>query len=69
MHLRIIHHDIQTQSLHRQSADRRQQRLRSNDAMVLRGHQSHARVDEFLLCVEDVKRGSLPDPRLFADTV
>ena len=36
--LRIIDHDIQTQSLHRQSADRRQQRLRSNDAIVLRSH-------------------------------
>jgi hypothetical protein len=65
--LRIIDHDIQTQSLHRQSADRRQQRLRSNDAIVLRSHQSHARVDQFLLRVEDVKRGSLPDPRLFAE--
>ena len=36
---------------------------------MLRGHQSHARIHQFLLCVEDVERGSLPDPRLFANTV
>jgi hypothetical protein len=69
MYLRIVDHDIQSQTLHRQSADRRQQCVRRDDAIVLRGHQSHARIHQFLLGVEDVERGSLPDPRLFADTV
>ena len=36
---------------------------------MLRGHQSHTRIHEFLLRVEDIERGSLPDPRLFAHTV
>ena len=36
---------------------------------MLRGHQSHACIHQFLLCVEDVERGSLPDPRLFANTI
>ena len=36
---------------------------------MLRGHQSHTRIHEFLLRVEDIERGSLPDPRLFTDTV
>ena len=35
----------------------------------VRGHQGHARIHEFLLRIEDVERGSLPDPRLFADNV
>jgi hypothetical protein len=69
VHLRIVDHDIQSQSLHRQSADGRQQRVRRDDAIVLRGHQSHARIHELLLRVENVERGSLPDPRLFANTV
>ena len=69
MHLRIVDHDIQSQSLHRQPADGRQQRVRSDHAIVLRGHQRDARINEFLLRIEDVERGSLPDPRLFADTV
>src|ERR1700756_2682598 len=55
VHLRIVDHDIQSQSLHRQSADCRQQRVRSNNPIVLRGHQSHARINEFLLRIEDVE--------------
>ena len=69
MHLRIVDHHVKSQSLHRQAADRRQQCVRGNDAIVLRGHQSHAGIDEFLLRIEDVERGSLSDPRLLADTV
>ncbi len=69
MYLRIVDHDIQSQSLHGQSTDCRQERVRSNDAIMLRGHQSHSRIHEFLLRIEHVERGSLPDPRLFADTI
>src|SRR6516162_3851577 len=36
---------------------------------MLRGHQSDARIYQFLLRIENVERGSLPNPRLFADTV
>jgi len=57
VHLRIVDHDVQSQSLHRQSADRCQQCVRRDDAIVSRGHQSHARIHQFL-----------PDPRLFANT-
>jgi hypothetical protein len=39
----------------------------SDDAVVLCGDKSHTRM--FLLRVEDVERGSLPDPRLLAHTV
>src|SRR5215468_11690210 len=36
---------------------------------MLRGHQRHTRIHEFLLRVEHVERGSLSDPRLLPDTV
>ena len=36
---------------------------------MLRGDKSYARIHKFLLRIENVERGSLPDPRLFADTV
>ena len=62
VHLRIVDHDIQSQSLHRQPADRGQQSVRSDYAIMLRGHQGHTRIDEFLLRIEDVERGSLPAP-------
>ena len=66
MHLRVVNHDIQSQSLHRESANGGEQRVRSDDAIMLRGHQSHARIHQFLLRIEDVERCTLPDSRLFA---
>ena len=61
MHLRIVNHDIQPQSLHRETANRGEQRVRSDDAIMLRGHQSHARIHQFLLRIDDVERCTLPD--------
>src|SRR6516225_11887034 len=59
MHLRVVNHDIQSQSLHRETANRGEQRVRSDDAIMLRGHQSHARIHQFLLRIEDVERCAL----------
>ena len=56
MHLRVVNHDIQSQSLHRETANRGEQRVRSDDAIMLRGHQSHARIHQFLLRIEDIER-------------
>ena len=69
MYLRIVDHDIKAQMLHRQAADGRQQRIGSHNTIMLSRDQSDARIDQFLLRVEDVKSGSLPDARLFAHAV
>ena len=37
--------------------------------IMLRGDKRNARVHQCLLCVQDVERGALTDPCLFADTV
>ena len=36
---------------------------------MLRRYQSDARINEFLLRIENIERGALPDPRLFAYAV
>src|SRR5262249_8367666 len=64
-----VAYGVQAKWLQGRSPERREQRVGSNYAIVLRGDQSHARIHEFLLRIEHVERGSLSDPRLFSHTV
>src|SRR5262249_24661539 len=69
VYLRIVDHHIEAQPLHRQSAYGGEQRVRSHYAIMLRGHQSNARIDEFLLRIENVQRCTLADAGFFTHTV
>jgi hypothetical protein len=49
MHHRVADLDVETEPLHRQCTDRREQGVRGDDAIVLRGDERNARVHQFLL--------------------
>ena len=51
VHHRIVDQDVETEPWHREGADRRQQSVRSHDAVVLGGDQGHAGIHELLLRV------------------
>ena len=69
MHHRIVDLDVETEPLHRQCTNRREQGVRGDNAIVLRGDERNARVHQFLLGVEHVERRPLSDPRFLAHAV
>src|ERR1700676_2856770 len=69
VHLRIVDRDVEAEVLHRQAADRRQERVRGHHTVVLRRDQRHARIDQFLLRVQHVERRALTDARFFAHAI
>ena len=69
MHHRIVDLDVETEPLHRQCADRGEQGIRRDHAIVLGSDQRNARIHQLLLGVEHVERRALADPRLLAHAV
>src|SRR6185437_11343688 len=69
VHARIVGLRGQVEHLRRQAPDRIQDRVGSNDAVVLRGHKRDACVDQRLLGVQHVERGTLTSLRFFAHAV
>ena len=67
--LRVVRIDAQAQDGRRQAADSRQNGIRIHHAIALCGNQRDARIDQLLLGIEDVERGSLSKPRLLPDAV
>jgi len=73
-HLMVVHAGIvdggrQTKHLRREPSNRRQHRIGCHDSIVLGRHQRNARIDQRLLRVEDVERGSLTCLGLFPNAV
>jgi len=69
VHARIIGGGLQIEHLRRQSSDRAQDRIRGDHAVMLRGDQRNAGIDQGLLRVEHVERGSLSGLGFFTHAV
>lgn len=69
VNLRVVSGYGQTKYTWRKASHRTEQRIRVHNAIPLRTHQRHARIDQLLLCVENIEGRTLAEPRLFAHTV